>query len=107
MTKKIAIELYPWYYLPASVHKILMYGKDIIESCALPIGSLSEGAQESRNKIYRMYRSNNSRKTSRIATNEDVMHMFLISSDPLISYLRPEPKSKNFLMSDEAKDLLM
>lgn len=105
-TAQMAVNLYPWYFLPASLHKILLHGKEIIESCALPIGSLSEEAQESRNKDYRFYRCHNSRKSSRTATNEDIFHMFLISSDPLISQLRPEPKAKHFFVSEDAKCLL-
>jgi len=105
-TAQMAVDLYPWYNLPATVHKILVHGKEIIENYALPIGSLSEEAQESRNKDYRFFRSHNSRKFSRIATNEDVFHMFLISSDPYISHLRPEPKAKNVFLSDEANLLL-
>ena len=49
-TAMLAIELYPWYYLPATVHKILFHGAEIISLIALPIGSLSEEAQESRNR---------------------------------------------------------
>ena len=27
-TAKLYIELYPWYYMPPSVHKLLIYGGD-------------------------------------------------------------------------------
>lgn len=30
-TAKLFVEKYPWYYMPASVHKILMHGADIKE----------------------------------------------------------------------------
>ncbi|XP_030755994.1 uncharacterized protein LOC115882218 [Sitophilus oryzae] len=36
------LELYPWYYMPSSVHKVLVHGSDIIGSFSLPIGQLSE-----------------------------------------------------------------
>lgn len=37
-TAQLYVQLYPWYYMPASVHKILMHGPSIIASCHLPIG---------------------------------------------------------------------
>jgi len=93
-TANLAISLYPWYNMPSTVHKILIHGKEIIESAALPIGSLSEEAKESRNKDYKYYRLH-TRKFSRLATNEDVFHNILISSDPYITHLRPESKTKS------------
>jgi len=39
---------YPWFYLPASVHKILIHGTQIFENAILPIGLISEKAQEAR-----------------------------------------------------------
>jgi len=50
----LTISLYPWYNMPSTFHKILIHRKEIIESAALP-GSLSEEAQESRNKDYKDY----------------------------------------------------
>lgn len=37
-TATLAISLYPWYNMPSTVHKVLIHGKEIIESAALPIG---------------------------------------------------------------------
>ena len=59
-----------------------------------------------RNKDYKYYRTHHSRKTSRLATNEDIFHLMLISSDPYISFLRPEPKIKRLPFSETAKALL-
>lgn len=92
--------------MPCTVHKILIHGKEIIESAAFPIGSLSEEAQECRNKDYKYFRLHHTRKISRLATNEDVFHNLLISSDPYITHLRPEPKTKLLPLSEEAKTLL-
>lgn len=94
--------LYPWYYMPASLHKILLHGADIISSFDLPIGQLSEDVQEARHKEYRHYREHNTRKTSRVETNTDLFHMFLISSDPLISSIRKLPNKKESVLSPEA-----
>lgn len=105
-TAELAVSLYPWYSMPATVHKILIHGKEIIQHAVLPIGILSEEAQEHRNKDYKYYRSHHSRKISRIATNEDVFHNMMISSDPYITSLRPETKAKHLPLSEEAKKLL-
>jgi len=37
-TAKLSVHLYPWYYMPASVHKILIHGADVIKFAILPIG---------------------------------------------------------------------
>lgn len=84
-TKSLYLSLYPWYYMPASIHKILVHGEQIIKSCILPLGQLAEEAQEANNKEYRRNREYFSRKTSRQETNRDILNRFLIASDPLLS----------------------
>jgi len=39
-TAKLYVKLYPWYYMPASVHTILIHGVTVIESALLPIGKI-------------------------------------------------------------------
>lgn len=39
-TAKLFIFLYPWYYMPSSVHKILIHGADVINAALLPIGKI-------------------------------------------------------------------
>lgn len=92
--------------MPASVHKILIHGSDVISALLLPIGMLSEEAQESRNKDFRAFREKFTRKMSRIATNEDLLHMFLISSDPIISSYRSLPAKKIGSLSSDVIGLL-
>lgn len=89
---------YSWYLMPATVHKILFHGTRIMEFFDLPIGYYSEEAQEARNKDFKRIRECNTRKISRSATNEDIIHGLLISSDPVISSLRniSEAKPMNF-----------
>lgn len=84
-TAKLYIQLYSWYYMPSSVHKVLIHGADIIQYAALPIGMLSEEALESRNKDFRNIRESHTRKMSREKTMHDLFHYLLLSSDPLIS----------------------
>lgn len=91
---KLIIEKYGWYYMPASVHKILLHGAEIIRNAFLPIGQLSEEVIEARHKEFRRFRLNNTRKKNRKCTNEDIMFCLLISSDPYISSLRHSSRSK-------------
>jgi hypothetical protein len=48
-----------------------------VSGAILPIGQLSEEAQESINKDLKYFRSSHSRKISRSSTNEDVLIYFL------------------------------
>lgn len=105
-TRNLYLEKYPWYYMPVTVHKILFHGKIIIDSCILPIGQLSEEAQEARNKDCRNYRENFTRKTSREDTNADLINRLLISSDPFICSLRKPPKTKKGILTPTILDLL-
>lgn len=54
-TARLLIRLYEWYYLPASIHKILFHGSAIMEHFLVPIGQLSEEAQEAKNKEWKRY----------------------------------------------------
>jgi hypothetical protein len=40
----------PWYCMPASVHKVLLHGARVVAEASLPIGQLSEEAQDSLHK---------------------------------------------------------
>lgn len=106
-TAEMYVKLYPWYYMAATVHKILIHGADVIRFAVVPIGQLSEEVQESRHKEVRRYRECNTRKMSRITTNEDLMHSLLISSDPLITSKRKIQTAKKLAMFPEAEDLLI
>lgn len=109
---RLVVEKYPWYYMPASVHKILLHGGEIVKYALLPIGQLSEEAVEARHKEIRRFRHDHSRKINRKLTNVDILHMLLLTSDPYISSLKPVVKRKkekelfpetlNLLMTVEA-----
>lgn len=106
-TRSLYLSLYSWYYMPATVHKILVHGADVIQSALLPIGQLSEEAQEARNKDCRRFREYNTRKQSRTATNRDLLNMLLITSDPVINGLRDVPKKKIGSLPSEVLDLVL
>ncbi|XP_063909076.1 uncharacterized protein LOC135126834 [Zophobas morio] len=105
-TAEMYVKEYGWYYMPASVHKLLIHGGDIISSAILPIGQLSEEAQEARNKNCKGFRERHSRKFSRQETMEDLMHMLLITSDPLITSLRTHQQKKSSTLSPDVLSLL-
>ena len=79
------ISLYPWFYMPVTLHKILVHGPIIIKRLILPIGLFSEDSQESRNKDIRNYREHHARKDSPLHTITDQFNRLLITSDPFIS----------------------
>lgn len=105
-TARLFVATYPWYYMPASVHKILLHGSAIIRSALLPIGQLSEEAQESRNKDLKNFREYHTRKSSRVSANVDLINRLLISSDPIISAFRHLPKRKLSTLPVEVIGLL-
>ncbi|KAL0861509.1 hypothetical protein ABMA27_009031 [Loxostege sticticalis] len=114
-TAELFVHHYPWYNMPSSVHKMLIHGADICKhfSC-LPIGILTEEAGEARNKDFRNTRERHTRKTGRLQNNEEIMHNFLISSDPYISHLKPKynifktssmfPEAMQLLITEETKE---
>lgn len=51
-TAELFVKSYPWFYMPSSVHRILIHGADIISHFCLPIGMMPEEALEARNKVY-------------------------------------------------------
>lgn len=102
------VELYDWYYMSSTVHKLLIHGADIIEkNNIVPIGSLSEEASEARNKEFRRFREHHSRKRSRQDSNQDILNVLLLTSDPLLSAQRPKlDAKKKKLFFPETLDLI-
>ncbi|GBM48721.1 hypothetical protein AVEN_248262-1 [Araneus ventricosus] len=92
--------------MSVSVNKILFHGKDIIDSCILPTGQLSEEAQVARNKHNRKFRELFTRKTSGIDTKKDLINRLLLTSDPFIENLSARPKPKRGKISNEVRELL-
>ena len=106
-TAQLYVSKYKWYYMPSSLHKVLIHGENIIRyNAVLPLGQLSEEAQESRNKDYKFYRLHHARKCSRSATNEDVFNTLLFTSDPYISSLRKVSTLVKDQLDEEAEQML-
>lgn len=95
VTARTFVELYPWFYIPTSVHKLLLHSTEIIAHALLSIGEMSEDAQESCNKYINRYCQDFTRKCSRTKTMEDLFLHLLVASDPFISSLRKLPKKNS------------
>lgn len=87
-TRILYLNLYGWFYMPSSVHKVLIHGCEIIVSFSLPNGQLSEYALDARHKEVRKNRLNHTRKCSRISSNIDLIKILLLTSEPIISARR-------------------
>lgn len=103
------VQLYDWYHMSATVHKLLIHGADIIAKNAIvPIGHFSEEASEARNKDFRRYREHHSQKRTRKNCNQDVLNMLILSSDPLLTSMRPTyTNKKQRAFFPETLDLLL
>lgn len=86
-TAELYIKCYPWFPMPSTVHKILM---QIISTSLLPVGMLGEEASEARNKDYKRYRKDHSRKHSRKTNLEDIFYRVMDTSDPIVSSISLE-----------------
>lgn len=106
-TAREFVALYPWYSMPTTVHKILIHGATIADSLELPIGHMSEEAQEASNKNIKKYRIAFARKCGREENMEDVLSRLLVTSDPYINSLRKLPARKLRSLSPKALDLLI
>lgn len=106
-THKLYVQLYKWYPLSPTVHKILVHGATIMKHLILPIGMCSEEAQETRNKCLRKYRERHARKFSRIVNIEDVFNRLMLTSDPVISLSNRAPKAENVTYPESVKSLLV
>ena len=105
---RLHVELYGWYPMPyGTVHKVLSHGSHIICRVSLLIGMLSEEAQGAQNKVYRQHRLLHTRKISRIATNEDILHVMLAASDPFVNKFRSETKTVASSFDERVLDLLV
>lgn len=105
-TARQFVNLYPWFYMPPTLHKFFIHGPEIVAHALLPIGQLSEEAQEARNKDFKNYREHYARKCSRENMNEDIFNRFLLTSDPLITSKSTNYKKKVQHIPQMALDLL-
>lgn len=86
-TAELYVELYSWYSMPVTLHKLLVHSATVIRWCVLPIGCMSEEALESCHKQLRKFRLKHTRKDCRLHSMSDLFGFLLVSSDPLLSSL--------------------
>jgi hypothetical protein len=60
-----------------------------------------------KNKEYKKFRENHTRKNSRTNTNEDLIHMLLVASDPYLSFIRKLPKKSTHELTDDVMSLII
>ena len=53
---------YPWFPMPATIHKVLIHAKQILENSVLPARYFGEEASEARDKFYTRDREFHARK---------------------------------------------
>lgn len=107
-TRILFVQLYGWYTISPTVHKLLVHGAAIIKYSVLPIGMCSEEVQETRNKCIRRYREFHSRKFSRTVNMEDVFKRLLLSSDPVISLTnRKNSNTLSSILPEKARVLVV
>jgi len=80
--------------MPASVHKVLFHGYQILMQSVLPVRVMSEEAGESRHKFFRKDREIHSRKIGPKETMTDIYTRALATSDPVLSSFRLESRLK-------------
>lgn len=105
-TRKLYVHYYDYYPLSPSVHRILVHGSEIISHCEIPIGLLSEEAQERRNKSIRKFREHHSRQFSRLANIEDVFRRLLLTSDPVMTLTKQFPQTDKNQFPESVQNLL-
>lgn len=100
-TAELYVNLYGWHPMTPTLHKVLVHGTTVIKHAILPIGQLSEEAAEARNKHFRSYRQDFSRKFSRELCNKDVLNRLLLTSDPFLSSVCENGHTKKASLSHQ------
>lgn len=107
-TYQVYVDNYSWFYMPVSLHKLLIHSVEVVSSFLLPIGMYSEEAQECLNKVSKNLRENHARKISRETTLHDQVNFLLAMSDPLITAANWEKTSqKKMKLTQEALELVV
>ena len=108
-TSERIIELYGWYTMPPTIHKLLEHGYQVAEILDLPVGMYSEEAQEAQNKEIRNARLSHTCKISRKNAMKNQFQFLLIRSDPVVSSTSFK-KNKTFAgqpLDDDVLDMLL
>ena len=82
-TAKLWTELYPKFYMPVSIHILLIHGWESLAHSPLPDSFFTEQSLESTNKTFKHDRAHHSRRDSRLHTIMDQFDRY-ISKNRLI-----------------------
>ena len=93
-TANLYMTKYPWSPMSATIHKVLIHTKQILENSVLPSGYFGEEASEARNKFYKRDREFHTRRNSRINNLEDIFNRAMDTSDPVISSINLQYRLK-------------
>ena len=105
-TASLFEELFCWFYMPVSVHKMLMHGSQVIKSLCISVGHASEEGLEGTHKIIRTAREHHTCKRSRIRSNTDLINWLLLISDPILVSFRKRSQHKLQQLPSEVLQLL-
>ena len=84
-TAMLADELYPWYKIPQSMHRLFHHVPDFIANCPVTIGQTSEEAIETSHKMTLRALTHHARQNSYKAMNQDVGSYRLLETDPALT----------------------
>ena len=88
-TMKLHVELYSWYKLPQSMHRLFIHAHETIHNCPAAIGQSSEEAIEASHKCFMRALNHHSRMNSYEKMTSDMVHNRLVGTDPIItSYIK-------------------
>lgn len=63
-TAKLYVELYEWFLMFHSIHKVLVHSEVVIKHFLLPTGQITKNVQESRIKDVKYHQEHDTRKIS-------------------------------------------
>ena len=84
-TAKLAVELYPWYKMPQSMHRLFIHLPQIVEQCPATIGQSSEEAIETSHKCTNHALNHHSRQNSYENMTIDMGHYRMLKTDPIVT----------------------
>ena len=91
-TARLYVQLYEWYYMPQSLHRLFFHVHQVAEILPVTIGESSEEAIETSHKCIMQAINHHSRQHSYKAINNDVGHYRLLQTDPVLNDISKKHK---------------
>ncbi|CAL4103545.1 unnamed protein product, partial [Meganyctiphanes norvegica] len=95
-TAKIHVDVYLWFPMPQSIHRLFIHGADIAELCPVTMGESSEEAIESSHKCSIWALNHHSRSNSYKNMTTDMGHNRLIKTEPFLNDIITPYRGKEF-----------